>query len=289
MKIAVLVSGANGQLGKALQSISSSYPELSIDFLDRNQLDLSELNPLNIPEILNKTVYDYYIHAAAYTSVDQAEKEVKLCFQINQLAVKHLVTYFSSKKTKFIYISSDYVYHSLQNTPFIETDLPQPKGIYARSKLAGEEAVKKNTLDYLIFRTSWVYGEHGKNFIRTMDRLGQEKDQIQVVFDQIGSPTWVYDLANMLLTIINEGKAKDITGTFNYSNEGITSWYDIARAIMQERGYSTKINPVRTSSFPLPAQRPPFSAMDKSHFKEIFGLEIPHWLESLQKCLHRLP
>jgi dTDP-4-dehydrorhamnose reductase len=203
--------------------------------------------------------------------------------------VKHLVTYFSSKKTKFIYISSDYVYHSKQNTPFIETDLPQPKGIYARSKLAGEEAVKKNTIDYLIFRTSWVYGEHGKNFIRTMDRLGQEKDQIQVVFDQIGSPTWVYDLANMLLTIINEGKAKDITGTFNYSNEGITSWYDIARAIMQERGYSTKINPVRTSSFPLPAQRPPFSAMDKSHFKEIFGLEIPHWLESLQKCLHRLP
>lgn len=289
MKIAVLVSGANGQLGKALQSISPSYTELSIDFLDRNQLDLSELDPLNIPEILNKTVYDYYIHAAAYTAVDQAEKEVKLCFQINQLAVKHLVTYFSSKKTKFIYISSDYVYHSKQNTPFIETDLPQPKGIYARSKLAGEEAVKKNTLDYLIFRTSWVYGEHGKNFIRTMDRLGQEKDQIQVVFDQIGSPTWVYDLANMLLTIINEGKAKDITGTFNYSNEGITSWYDIARAIMQERGYSTKINPVRTSSFPLPAQRPPFSAMDKSHFKEIFGLEIPHWLESLQKCLHRLP
>jgi dTDP-4-dehydrorhamnose reductase len=289
MKIAVLISGANGQLGKALQSISSSYPELSIDFLDRNQLDLTELDPLNLPEILNKTVYDYYIHTAAYTAVDQAEKEVKLCFQINHLAVKHLATYFSSKKTKFIYISSDYVYHSLQNTPFIETDLPQPKGIYARSKLAGEEAVKKNTLDYLIFRTSWVYGEHGKNFIRTMDRLGREKDQIQVVFDQIGSPTWVYDLANMLLTIINEGKAKEITGTFNYSNEGITSWYDIARAIMQERGYSTKINPVRTSSFPLPAQRPPFSAMDKSHFKEIFGLEIPHWLESLQKCLHRLP
>ncbi|MEY3321240.1 MAG: hypothetical protein RLZZ417_823 [Bacteroidota bacterium] len=289
MKIKVLVSGANGQLGLALQLISSNYPSLQIDFINRNQLDLERLEATNIPSILNTSLYDYYIHAAAYTAVDLAEKEIKQCFQINEIAVKQLVTHFSSKKTKFIYISSDYVYHSLQNTPFTETDLPQPKGVYAKSKLAGEEAVKKHTDHYLIFRTSWVYGEHGKNFIRTMDRMGREKEQIQVVFDQIGSPTWVYDLANMLLTIITEGKAKEINGTFNYSNEGITSWYDIAKAIMIQRGYSTKIIPVRTTSFPLPAPRPPFSAMDKSHFKEIFRLEIPHWQESLQKCLQRLP
>jgi dTDP-4-dehydrorhamnose reductase len=291
LRKSVLVSGSNGQLGRALQEASLLFPDLKIDFLDRNQLDLSQIGTkgeeITWPNELLDTHYDYYIHAAAYTAVDQAEKEVKLCFQVNALAVKHLAQYLSSKNTKFIYISSDYVYHSLQNTPFTEKDLPQPKGVYARSKLAGEEAVKQNSADYLIFRTSWVYGEHGKNFVKTMDRLGKEREEINVVFDQIGSPTWVYDLANMLLTIIDNGKAKKAKGIFNYSNEGICSWYDFALSIMQYRGYSTKIFPVRTTSFPLPAARPPFSAMDKSHFKETFGLDIPHWRESLHKCLNR--
>ena len=291
MRKSVLVSGSNGQLGRALQEASLFFPDLKIDFLDRNQLDLSQIGTkgkeIAWPKELLENRYDYYIHAAAYTAVDQAEKEVKLCFQVNALAVKHLAQYLSSKNTKFIYISSDYVYHSLQNTPFTEKDLPQPKGVYARSKLAGEEAVKQNSADYLIFRTSWVYGEHGKNFVKTMDRLGKERDEINVVFDQIGSPTWVYDLANMLLTIIDNGKAKKAKGIFNYSNEGICSWYDFALSIMQYRGYSTKITPVRTTAFPLPAPRPAFSAMDKSYFKEVFGLDIPHWRDALQKCLNR--
>lgn len=290
MRKSVLVSGSNGQLGRALQEASLFFPDLKIDFLDRGQLDLSQIGTkgekIAWPKELLDTHYDYYIHAAAYTAVDQAEKDVKLCFQVNALAVKHLAQYLSSKNTKFIYISSDYVYHSLQNTPFTEKDLPQPKGVYARSKLAGEEAVKQNSADYLIFRTSWVYGEHGKNFVKTMDRLGREREEINVVFDQIGSPTWVYDLANMLLTIIDNGKAGEAKGIFNYSNEGICSWYDFALSIMQYREYSTKIFPVRTTSFPLPAARPPFSAMDKSHFKETFGLDIPHWRESLHKCLN---
>lgn len=290
MRKSVLVSGSNGQLGRALQEASLFFPNLKIDFLDRGQLDLSQIGTkgekIAWPKELLDTHYDYYIHAAAYTAVDQAEKEVKLCFQVNALAVKHLAQYLYLKNTKFIYISSDYVYHSLQNTPFTEKDLPQPKGVYARSKLAGEEAVKQNSADYLIFRTSWVYGEHGKNFVKTMDRLGREREEINVVFDQIGSPTWVYDLANMLLTIIDNGKAQKAKGIFNYSNEGICSWYDFALSIMQYRGYSTKIFPVRTTSFPLPAARPPFSAMDKSHFKETFGLDIPHWRESLHKCLN---
>ena len=291
MSKSILVSGSNGQLGKALQEASLFFPDLKVDFLDRGQLDLSQIGTkgekIAWPKELLDTHYDYYIHAAAYTAVDQAEKEVKLCFQVNALAVKHLAQYLSSKNTKFIYISSDYVYHSLQNTPFTEKDLPQPKGVYARSKLAGEEAVKQNSADYLIFRTSWVYGEHGKNFVKTMDRLGREREEINVVFDQIGSPTWVYDLANMLLTIIDNGKAGEAKGIFNYSNEGICSWYDFALSIMQYRGYSTKIFPVRTTAFPLPAPRPPFSAMDKSYFKEVFGLDIPHWRESLHKCLNR--
>jgi dTDP-4-dehydrorhamnose reductase len=290
MRKSVLVSGSNGQLGKALHEASLLFPDLKIDFLDRDQLDLSQIGTkgeeIAWPKELLETRYDYYIHAAAYTAVDQAEKEAKTCFQINALSVKHLVQFFSLKNTKFIYISSDYVYHSLQNTPFTEKDLPQPKGVYARSKLAGEEAVKQNCSDYLIFRTSWVYGEYGKNFVKTMDRLGRERDELNVVFDQIGSPTWVYDLANMLLTIIDSGKAKEIKGIFNYSNEGICSWYDFALSIMQYRGYSTKIIPVRTTAFPLPAPRPPFSAMDKSHFKEIFGIDIPHWRDALHKCLN---
>ncbi len=291
MRKSVLVSGSNGQLGKALQEASLHFPDLKIDFLDRYQLDLSQIGTKGVeiawPNELLGTHYDYYIHAAAYTAVDQAEKDVKLCFQVNAMSVKHLAQYLSLKNTKFIYISSDYVYHSLQNTPFTEKDLPQPKGVYARSKLAGEEAVKQNSSDYLIFRTSWVYGEHGKNFVKTMDRLGKEREEINVVFDQIGSPTWVYDLANMLLTIIDNGKAGEAKGIFNYSNEGICSWYDFALSIMQFRGHSTKITPVRTTSFPLPAPRPPFSAMDKSHFKEVFGLDIPHWRAALQKCLNR--
>ena len=291
MRKSVLVSGSNGQLGKALQEASLHFPDLKIDFLDRYQLDLSQIGTkgeeIAWPNELLGTHYDYYIHAAAYTAVDQAEKDVKLCFQVNAMSVKHLAQYLSLKNTKFIYISSDYVYHSLQNTPFTEKDLPQPKGVYARSKLAGEEAVKQNSADYLIFRTSWVYGEHGKNFVKTMDRFGKEREEINVVFDQIGSPTWVYDLANMLLTIIDNGKAGEAKGIFNYSNEGICSWYDFALSIMQFRGHSTKITPVRTTSFPLPAPRPPFSAMDKSHFKEVFGLDIPHWRAALQKCLNR--
>lgn len=291
MRKSVLVSGSNGQLGKALKEASILFPYLKIDFLDRGQLDFSQIGTkgeeITWPNELLDTHYDYYIHAAAYTAVDQAEKEVKLCFQVNALAVKHLAQYLSSKNTKFIYISSDYVYHSLQNTPFTEKDLPQPKGVYARSKLAGEEAVKQNSADYLIFRTSWVYGEHGKNFVKTMDRLGKEREEINVVFDQIGSPTWVYDLANMLLTIIDNGKAEEAKGIFNYSNEGICSWYDFALSIMHYRGYSTKIFPVRTTAFPLPAPRPPFSVMDKSHIKEVFGLDIPHWRDALQKCLNR--
>ena len=291
MRKSVLVSGSNGQLGKALQEASLHFPDLKIDFLDRYQLDLSQIGTkgeeIAWPNELLGTHYDYYIHAAAYTAVDQAEKDVKLCFQVNAMSVKHLAQYLSLKNTKFIYISSDYVYHSLQNTPFTEKDLPQPKGVYARSKLAGEEAVKQNSADYLIFRTSWVYGEHGKNFVKTMDRLGKEREEINVVFDQIGSPTWVFDLANMLLTIIDNGKAGEAKGIFNYSNEGICSWYDFALSIMQFRGHSAKITPVRTTSFPLPAPRPPFSAMDKSHFKEVFGLDIPHWRAALQKCLNR--
>lgn len=291
MRKSVLVSGSNGQLGKALQAASILFPALKIDFLDRGQLDLSQIGTQGAeiawPKGLSEAHYDYYIHAAAYTAVDQAEKEAKLCFQVNALAVRHLAQFFSSTKTKFIYISSDYVYHSSQNTPFTEKDLPQPKGVYAISKLAGEEAVKQNSADYLIFRTSWVYGEHGKNFVKTMDRLGKEREKINVVFDQVGSPTWAYDLANMLLTIINNGKAKETIGLFNYSNEGICSWYDFALSIMQYRGHSTEIIPVRTSSFPLPAARPPFSAMDKSHFKEVFGLGIPHWRDSLKQCLQR--
>ncbi|MFM7089179.1 MAG: dTDP-4-dehydrorhamnose reductase [Bacteroidota bacterium] len=292
MKKSILVSGSNGQLGGALQQLSTRYKDLKIDFLDRSQLDLSQIGSergvVLLPDFLYETSYDFYIHAAAYTAVDQAEKEVKLCFQINETAVNHLAHFFSTKKTKFIYISTDYVYHSLQNIPFSETDSPQPKGVYARSKLAGEEAVRRNCGEHLIFRTSWVYGEYGKNFIRTMDRLGKEKKQIQVVFDQIGSPTYVYDLAEMLLHLIQEGKASLINGTFNYSNEGITSWYDIAKAIMELRGYTTSIIPVRTTSFPLPAPRPPFSAMDKTLFKEVFNMEIPHWHDSLRICLGRL-
>lgn len=289
MKKSILVSGANGQLGQAIRSIAFQFPDLQIDFVERDKLDLSLLGLKNehhyFPNWLNTSNYDFYIHAAAYTAVDQAEKEVKLCFQINELAVNQLANHFAKTKTKFIYISTDYIYHTSQNTPFKETDLPYPKSVYAKSKLAGEEAVKKSSNNWLIFRTSWVYGNYGKNFINTIDRLGKEKDVIKVVFDQIGSPTWVIDLANMLLTIISNGKANEINGLFNYANEGVTSWYDLAVAIINHRNYNVKIIPIRSSDFSQTAPRPSFSVMDKSYFKEKFNLNIPHWLDSLHQCL----
>jgi len=290
MRKKILISGATGQVGQELAALSQTFPELELFFAGRRDLDLMdpELTGQNQPPCLKET-YDWYLHTAAYTAVDQAEKEEEDCFQINARSVGPLARFMQKRGTRFVYLSTDYVYHSGMDTPYTEEDPIRPQGVYARSKRAGEEAVLANDPNALVFRTSWVYGAYGHNFVRTMDRLGQERQQLSVVSDQIGSPTWSGDLARMLLTMIKEDRAADASGIFNYANEGACSWCDLAEEVMKLRGHPAKVIPIYTKDYPHSAPRPPYSVMDKTQFKRKMGLDIPHWRESLTRCLQLFP
>jgi dTDP-4-dehydrorhamnose reductase len=234
------------------------------------------------------------INCAAYTAVDKAENDVKLATKINVNGARNLAKACQKYDATLIHISTDYVYHNNQNTPFKEGDKVSPKGVYAKTKLRGDNAVLKFCDKGVILRTSWVYGTFGHNFVKTMLRLGKERESLNVVFDQIGTPTYARDLAKAILKIIykvenQQVEAAQLRGIFHYSNEGVTSWYDFTQAIFEMRGLSCKVSPIESSQYPTPAQRPPFSVLNKGKIKETFGIEIPHWRESLAECLKELP
>ena len=284
----VLVTGANGQVGSEIQKLSSQFPFLHFRFLTRSDLDLS--TPGSIQEYLSQIKFDYLINAAAYTQVDQAEKEEGLSYKVNAEAVQCLARACAEKKAKLIQLSTDYVYHNSRNRPLLETDKTNPQSIYAQTKLAGEEfAVSEHSLS-IVIRTSWVYSSFGKNFVKTMIRLGKERDVLKVVFDQIGTPTYACDLAKALLEIISwiemNPTQEEIYGAiYNYSNEGVASWYDFSRAIFEIKNIDCEVHPIQSSEYPTLAARPPFSVMNKGKIKNTFGLMIPHWRSSLEKCL----
>jgi len=291
----ILITGANGQVGQCFQQLAAKFPQWNFIFNDFPELDITN----------RKAVFRFFrsfqddkrikwcINCAAYTAVDKAESEPVLAKKINVLGAKNLAEACAAQGIPLVHLSTDYVYHNRQNTPFRESDPVSPKSVYARTKLAGDRAALKANPLAIIIRTSWVYSEFGNNFVKTMLRLGSERPALNVVFDQIGTPTYAPDLATAILKIIQKVENKEVApenaaGIWHYSNEGVTSWYDFAKAIFEIKNLSCRVNPIETKDFPTPAQRPPFSLLNKGKIKAGFGLEIPYWRDSLAICLRKL-
>ena len=285
----VLVTGKNGQLGQSLKHLSTSYPHLTFDFVARDDLDLS--NTKSIEVYFANYEYDVIINCAAYTAVDKAESEPGLADQINHLAVKQLAEIAKQQNAVLIHISTDYVFNGQNYKPYIESDITNPQSIYGKTKLKGEQAFLEVNPKGCIIRTSWVYSEFGNNFVKTMQRLGKERDSLNVIFDQIGSPTYAGDLAKAILAIIESDKVKALESqnkVFHFSNEGACSWYDFAKTIFELSGIQCEVSPIETKDYPTPAIRPHYSLLNKAKIKQTFDLKIPYWKDTLQTCIKRL-
>lgn len=275
----IYITGSNGQLGFELKKLPAFKDAV---FLDRSALDLSDLN--QVEKFLKNTKITTLINTAAYTQVDKAESEKELALKINAEAPELMAQYGQDKNFKFVHYSTDYVFNGKNFAPYVETDITNPVNFYGESKLQGEHLIQKSSSTAIILRTSWVYSSFGKNFVKTMIRLGTEKPALNVVFDQAGTPTWAGDLA----LVTEELLKNDIAGTFHYSNEGVTSWYDFAREILKMKGIKTPVSPILTAEFPTPAKRPHYSVLNKNKIKLVLGKAIPHWSESLEKCLKEI-
>jgi dTDP-4-dehydrorhamnose reductase len=284
VKQKILVTGANGQLGKELKKIAPSFPQFDFIFLSREDLPIHHFE---MARIYFKTYHpQYVINCAAYTAVDRAEQEKDLAFQVNDEAVGVLAAICKENHTRLIHISTDYVFDGTSKIPYKEDSPTNPQNVYGASKLEGEKQALQFNPDSIIIRTSWVYSEYGKNFVRTMAKLMKEKDEINVVNDQVGSPTYAEDLAEVILQIIASGNWQP--GIYNFSNQGIISWYDFATVIKELSGSKCKINPIPTSQHPTAAKRPLYSALDKKKIQNTFGIQLKDWKESLANCLSNL-
>ncbi len=285
----IAVTGGNGQLGKELQEISSSYPQFEFYFLTREDMPIDQFDLVrNYFKTLKPA---YCINCAAYTAVDKAEAEKDLAFLVNGEAVGVLAAICKEHGTRFIHISTDYVFNGEGTYPYTENFPTDPINVYGASKLEGERQSIGFNPDSIVIRTSWVYSSFGKNFVKTMMRLMSEKDEIKVVNDQIGSPTYAADLADVILKIIGNGQLiKDNwkPGIYNFSNEGIITWYEFAVAIKEIISCPCDVKPITTLAYPTPAKRPAYSVLDKSKIQETFGVELKDWKESLAVCIEKL-
>jgi dTDP-4-dehydrorhamnose reductase len=275
----VLVTGASGQLGQALQSVAGKYSGIRFYFADSGEADIT--NKIQLSEIFADKKPDFCINAAAYTAVDKAESEPEKAHLINVIGAQNLAETCRNFNTTLIHISTDFVFDGNNTTPYTETDGTSPQGVYAKTKLDGERAIAQTLEHYFIIRTSWVYSQFGNNFMKTMLRLSKERDSISVVDDQVGTPTNAVDLAEAIIAIILSGNHS--YGIYHFSNEGQTSWHGFAKEIFRANNIMIDLHAIPTSAFPTPAKRPKYSVMDKSKIKKIFGLEIRSWRESLKK------
>ena len=294
----ILVTGKNGQLGQSIYKIVNTgngknnyQQDNEFIFVGREELDLSSESGIShYFDRSNK--FDVIINCAAYTAVDKAEEEQELANQVNHLAVKQLAGIAKEQKAKLIHTSTDYVFNGESDKPYLETDTANPINVYGETKLAGEQALKEiMPANAIIIRTSWVYSEYGNNFVSTMLRLGKDRDEINVVSDQIGSPTYATDLAEVILKIIGNKEYKNkkqSTEIYHYSNKGKVSWYDFAKEIFKIAGVGCKVNPITTQQYPTPAQRPRNTLMSKDKIIEKFEVEILDWKESLQACIKNI-
>ena len=294
----ILVTGKNGQLGRSIHKLVNTDTKIDNNqssnefiFVSREELDLS--NESSISHYFDSNDrFDVIINCAAYTAVDKAEEEQELANQVNHLAVKQLAEIANKQQTKLIHISTDYVFDGESDKPYIETDKTNPINVYGKTKLAGEKALQAvMPTNAIIIRTSWVYSEYGNNFVSTMLRLGKERDEINVVSDQIGSPTYATDLANTILKIIsnkNYQNKEQSTEVYHYSNEGEISWYDFTKEIFKLAKTNCKVNPITTQQYPTPAKRPKNTLMNKNKIIEKFGVKNANWKEPLNTCITTL-
>lgn len=282
----VLVTGARGQLGRSILNSGQSDPGIKMTGIDREDLDLTKAT--DVKAYFSRQHFDYVVNCAAYTQVDQAEKQRGAAFALNGTVPALLAKLSMEESFRIIHISTDYVFDGNSSVPYTETDSPKPLSVYGMSKMEGE----RNLMDCsnaMVIRSSWLYSEYGNNFARTMLRLGRERDKLNVVFDQTGTPTYGSDLARAILDIIRISEQGSFqSGIFHYSNEGVCSWYDFAWEIMQVAGLTCNILPIRTEEYPLPARRPSYSVLDKTKIRHEFGLEIPYWKESLKTGLKKM-
>ncbi len=281
----ILITGTNGQVGSELKEVSKDY-DYNFFFTTRENLDISNTDA--VKNFIESNNINIIINCAAYTAVDKAENDFELADKINHKAVKKLAKISQEKEIKLIHISTDYVFDGKNYKPYSEVNQTNPNSVYGKTKLDGElEMIKINPKNSIIIRTSWVYSSFGNNFVKTMLRLGKEKDELGVIFDQIGTPTYAKDLAITILDIIPNIKNNKVE-IYNYSNEGVLSWYDFAKEIMKMAKIDCKINAIETYQYPTPASRPHYSLLNKSKIKNEFNITIPFWKDSLDKCLRIL-
>lgn len=279
----ILVTGSGGQLGMELWRLSDKFPSYRFLFTTKDQLAID--NFLQVKRFFEEQQIDVCINCAAYTAVDKAESEKEKAFLINADAAGNLATVCKAHQTQLIHISTDYVFDGTSSNAYKEEDKISPINIYGESKLRGEELVLNNDPSAIIIRTSWVYSSFGNNFVKTMLRLFSERESLNVVNDQYGCPTYAADLATAIMTIVEQTDTETKNGIYNYSNEGIITWYQFALAIKEAVNSKCSINPIPTSSYPTPATRPQYSVLDTSKIKETFGMAIPNWKYSLKECL----
>ena len=275
----ILVTGANGQLGWELGQLAASYPQYEFIFTDRSVIDLSK--PDTLAAIINEMAPDAIINTAAYTAVDKAESDTEKAYTINVTGVANIAKACQQNHTVLLHISTDFVFDGTKTSPYTEDDIPNPLGVYGQTKLDGEKAIQTTWQKHFIIRTSWVYSQFGNNFMKTMLRLASERESLSVVNDQIGTPTNAVDLAEVLIKLIQSSNHSSSFGIYNFSNEGVCSWYDFAKEIFRINNISINLQPIPSSAYPTPAQRPAYSVLDKSKIKSVFGVEIKDWKESL--------
>lgn len=282
----ILITGANGQLGSEIRKSEKLFPGFHFIYTDVNELDIT--NPEAVEKMLTDEKPQWLINCAAYTAVDKAETDEDTAWLLNAVAPALLAEKSKVVGCRYIQVSTDYVFDGKNYRPYVEEDEVCPTSVYGNTKLEGEQISLANNPETIVIRTSWLYSSFGSNFVKSMIRLGMERDQLNVIFDQVGTPTYAGDLAMAILEIIRKtslGFQEFVPGTYHYSNEGVCSWYDFAIAIHQEYGIHCSVNPIESKDYPSPVARPPYSVLNKSKIKSTFGIQIPYWRTSLEKCI----
>ncbi len=282
----ILIIGSKGQLGSELRNLHVNYSEWNFIFTDREELDITD--KAAIESTCKSNNITHIINCAAYTAVDKAEEDKETANAINHLAVKHLAEIAKEKNITLVHISTDYVFDGTNHKPYNETDIVNPQSVYGKTKLDGEKALLHiNPKNSIIIRTSWIYSSFGNNFVKTMLRLGKEREKLDVIFDQVGTPTYSKDLTKHILEILPQIQNQNVE-IYNYSNEGVCSWYDFAKTIFELSNITCKVKPIETKEYPTPATRPHYSLLNKVKIKKEYNIVIPYWKDSLNACLTKM-